>query len=84
MTTNAPNKCKPLKMPKKASPAPPQMIRVPFLSIFKLHAEVKRLRIENENIKKGLPLWRKASGRDNVDDNTWCILYSRLYGIGIG
>ena len=84
MTTNAPNKCKPLKMPKKASPAPPQMIRVPFLNIFKLQAEVKRLRKENEDIKKGLPVWRKASGLDNVGDNTWCILYSRLYGIGIG
>lgn len=84
MTTNAPNKCKPLKMPKKASPAPPRMTRVPFLDIFKLQAEVRRLRKENENIKKGLPVWRKASGLDNVDDNTWCILYSKLYGIGIG
>lgn len=28
MTTNAPNKCKPLKMPKKASPAPPRMTQV--------------------------------------------------------
>lgn len=84
MTTNAPNKCKPLKMPKKASPAPPRMTRVPFLDIFKLQAEVRRLRKENDNIKKGLPVWRKASGLDNVDDNTWCILYSKLYGIGIG
>lgn len=84
MTTNAPNKCKPLKMPKKASPAPPQMIRVPFLNIFKLQAEVKRLRKENEDIKNGLPVWRNASGLDNVGYNTWCILYSRLYGIGIG
>ena len=86
MTTNAPNKCKPLKKPKKASPAPPPMkgVRVPFLDIFALQEEVKRLRIENENIKKGLPVWRKASGLDNVGDNTWCILYSKLYGIGIG
>lgn len=86
MTTNAPNKCKPLKMPKKTSPAPPPMkgVRVPFLDIFALQEEVKRLRSENENIKKGLPVWRKASGLDNVGDNTWCILYSRLYGIGIG
>ena len=84
MTTNAPNKCKPLKMPTKVSSAPTPMKGVPCLNICELQAEVKRLRIENENIKKGLPLWRKASGRDNVDDNTWCILYSRLYGIGIG
>lgn len=84
MTTNAPNKCKPLKMPKKASPAPPHMRCVPFLNIFKLQDEIRRLRIENENIKKILPVWRKASGLDNVDDNTWCILYSKLYGIGIG
>lgn len=84
MKKTVPNKCKSLKMPKKASPAPPRMTRVPLLNIFKLQAEVKRLRIENENIKKGLPVWRKASGLDNVDDNTWCILYSRLYGIGIG
>ena len=86
MTTNAPNKCKPLKKPKKASPAPPPMkgVRVPFLDIFALQEEVKRLRKENENLKKGLPVWRKASGLDNVGDNTWCILYSSLYGIGIG
>lgn len=86
MTTNAPNKCKPLKKPKKASPAPPPMkgVRVPFLDIFALQEEVKRLRKENDNIKKGLPVWRKASGLDNVGDNTWCILYSKLYGIGIG
>jgi len=86
MTTNAPNKYKlnPLKMPTVASPAPPPMKGVPFLDIFALQEEVKRLRKENENIKKGLPVWRKASGLDNVGDNTWCILYSRLYGIGIG
>jgi hypothetical protein len=86
MTTNAPNKCKPLKMPKKTSPAPPPMkgMRVPFLDIFALQEEVKRLHKENENIKKGLPVWRKASGLDNVGDNTWCILYSKLHGIGIG
>lgn len=44
MTTNAPNKHKPLKMPKKTSPAPPPMkgVRVPFLDIFALQEEVKK------------------------------------------
>jgi len=84
MTTNVQNKRNPLKMPKKASPAPTLMKSVPLLDIFALQEEVKRLRKENENIKNGLPVWKKASGLDNVDDNTWCILYSRLYGIGIG
>ena len=88
MTTNAPNKYKlnPLKMPTDVFPAAPPMkrVRVPFLDIFALQEEVKRLRNENENIKKGLPVWRKASGLDNVGDNTWCILYSKLHGIGIG
>lgn len=68
--TNTPNKRKPLKMP--------------LLDIFNLQEEVKRLLQENEKIKKGLPVWRKASGLDNVDYNKWCILYSKLYGIGIG
>lgn len=38
MTTNAPNKRKPLKKPKTASPALPPMkgVRVPFLDIFAL------------------------------------------------
>lgn len=75
---------KSLNMPKKNFPAPTPMKGVPCLNIRELQAEVRRLRKENENITKGLPVWRKASGLDNVGDNTWCILYSKLYGIGIG
>ena len=87
MTTNAPNKFKdrPLNMPKTASVAPPPpMNGVPSVNVCELQAEIIRLRKENAKIKKGLPVWRKASGLNNVGDNVWCILYSRLYGIGIG
>lgn len=79
MTTNAPNKynkLNPLKMPTVASPAPPP----PRYNLFAAP-------IAQETPKKGRKnklVWRKASGLDNPDDNTWCILYSRLYGVGIG
>lgn len=84
MTKRTANMYKPLKRSKKASSASPTMKCVSGVNICELQAEVKRLRKENENIKKGLPLWRKASAFDNAGDNTWCILYSKIYGIGTG
>ena len=94
MTTNAPNKYQPLKMPKNASPAPPlpkypisfhpPMKEVPLAEFLDLHAELKKLRDENKELKKMLPTWRVASSQNNVGDNTWCILYSSLYGVGTG
>lgn len=78
MTTNAPNKYKlnPLKMPTDASPAPPPP-KYNFVAIPVVQETPKKDR-------KNKLVWRKASGLDNPGDNTWCILYSRLYGVGIG